>query len=193
MFATDYRRRSSINQALGVISQNLLGFQNGMSTIPFNNDGKNFGLFAKLDENYNSMGRTDQENCIEMEEAEPRQFCNMKENILRLEELAKKNGISLDDDSLDNGQCLFNCEMNPSTNIFARRDSLNPSTNLFGRGDSLGSTCWFNAGRRFSGLKPEHLLDEHKLSLLVYQFGLEHVRELPELPMEAINKCLLTV
>ena len=168
MFATSNRRRSSLST--------FWLFQNSLAGAA--NTGNNTGQFTKADEFF---GRTEQENCVEMEDAEPVQFCNMKENILRLEELAKKNGISLDDDRLDNSRALFFQEQgNPNANRFARRDS-------------LGSTCWFNMGRRFSGLKPEHLPEENRLAQLVCQFGLEHVRELPDLPMEAINSCLLPV
>jgi hypothetical protein len=173
MFGLGNRRRSSF-------SQNLWLFTNSVSNTDFNNAANN-RQFTKSNENDELFDRIDQENCMEMDEAEPLQFCNLKENILRLEELAKKNGISLDDDRLDgNGQYFFQEQMNPRGNTFARRDS-------------LGSTCWFNMGRRFSGLKPEHLPEENRLAQLVCQFGLEHVRELPDLPMEAINKCLLAV
>ena len=170
MFAFGNRRRSSLTNLW--LLQNSLS--NGATT------GDNTGQFNKPDKIDALFGRVEQENCVEMDDAEPLQFCNLKENILRLEELAKKNGISLDDDRLDNRRpSFFQEQVNPNANIFARRDSL--------------GSCFFNVGRRFSGLKPEHLPEENRLAQLVCQFGLEHVRELPDLPMEAINKCLLPV
>ena len=175
MFGTSNGRRMSLTP------QNFWLVQDSVSSATFNNSAKYIRQFSRSNEIDDFIRRTNQDNCVEMDDGEPLQFCNLKENILRLEELAKKNGISLDDDRLDNnGQYLFQqlCEVNPSANMFARRDS-------------LGSACWFNAGRRFSGLKPEHLPEENRLAQLVCQFGLEHVRELPELPMEMINNCLV--
>ena len=170
------------NRRSSLFSQNIWLAQNSFSTTNLNGVGNMRQLPKSIENNgFEIMDHTNNENCVEMDEAEPLQFCNLKENILRLEELAKKNGISLDDDRIDNaGQSLFQelCNVNPNANMrFARRDS-------------LGSSCWL--GRRFSGLKPEHLPEENRLAQLVCQFGLQHVQELPELPMEAINKCLLT-
>lgn len=136
--------------------------------------------FSKSNELAGFAGRINADNCVEMDEGEPIQFCNLKENILRLEELAKKNGISLDDDQVD-GHTLFQelFEVNPS------------ATMRLAKRDSTGPTCWFNVGRRFSGLKPEHLPEENKLAQLESQFGLQHITELPDLPMDAISNCLL--
>ena len=121
---------------------------------------------------------------MEMDEAEPVQLCNMKENILRLEELAKKNGISLDDDTIDVG----------GPNLFQELCNVNPKANArLVKQDSFDSSSWLNVGRRFSGLKPEHVPEENRLAQLVRQFGLQYVSELPVLPTEAINTCLLAV
>ena len=119
------------------------------------------------------------------EDLEPVQFCNIKENILRLEELAKRNGISLEDDRIDN----------LGGNFYEEPPHIIPNNNMQTRRDSSGTTAafWFDAGRRFSGLKPEHLPEENRLAQLVCQFGLENVQELPQLPTDAIKHCLLTV
>lgn len=178
MFPSANRQPGTINEAL--MTQGFWMVQNSASNPAINNNLQNNRSFAWLNECIDNRAN---ELEGDMDEEQPIQFCNMKENILRLEELAKKNGISLDDDRIDiGGQNLFEelCEVNPRAKILVRRDS-------------FGSPCWFDACRRFSGLKPEHVPEETKLAQLVYQFGLEHVRELPVLPMEAINSCLLAV
>lgn len=174
MFETA-RRRSSLFSA-----QNFLLFQNAVSAM-------NSTHFPNPNQTINqdfASTVNQQENCVEMDEAEPVQLCNMKENILRLEELAKKNGISLDDDTIDVGE----------PNLFQELCNVNPKANArFVKQDSFDSSSWLNVGRRFSGLKPEHVPEENRLAQLVCQFGLQHVRELPVLATEAINTCLLAV
>ena len=174
MFETA-RRRSSLFSA-----QNFLLVQNAVSAMNsthFSNPNQsiNQGFASTVNQ---------QDNCMEMDEAEPVQLCNMKENILRLEELAKKNGISLDDDTIDVG----------GPNLFQELCNVNPKANArFVKQDSFDSSSWLNVGRRFSGLKPEHVPEENRLAQLVRQFGLQHVSELPVLPTEAINTCLRAV
>ena len=173
MFETA-RRRSSLFSA-----QNFWLVQNAVSATN-SNDMANKTHFFNPNINNDFASANQQENCVEMEEAEPLQFCNMKENILRLEELAKKNGISLDDDRIEVG----------GQNLFQELCNVNPRAR-FVKQDSFDSSSWLNVGRRFSGLKPEHVPEENKLAQLVRQFSLEHVSELPVLPTEAINTCLL--
>lgn len=173
MFETA-RRRSSLFSA-----QNFLLVQNAVSATN-SNDMRNKTHFFNPNESNGFASVTQQENCVEMDEAEPLQLCNIKENILRLEELAKKNGISLDDDRVDVG----------GPNLFQELCNVNPRAR-FAKQDSFDSSSWLNVGRRFSGLKPEHVPEENRLAQLVCQFGLQYVSELPVLPTEAINTCLL--
>lgn len=118
-----------------------------------------------------------------VEEVEPMQICNLNENVLRLEELVQKKGMTLTLNNEDLNGDLYEelVELNSRTNTASEPQ----------REVSLTTSCLFT-GRRFSGLKSEDvdLLDERILTQLIYEFGLENVRELPVLRTEAIKNYL---
>lgn len=115
---------------------------------------------------------------MEADEEETMQICNLNESVLRLEELVHKKGMTLE---------LNNDGIDSLRDLYQELFGLNTRTNM----TSERRTSWL-PGRKFSGLKSEdvEMLDERKLTQLVHEFGLEKVRELPVLKMEAIKNYL---
>ena len=109
------------------------------------------------------------------DDLEPMQICNLNESVLRLEELAQRKEVTFkfSNEGINGLQALYHelVELN------SRADN------------NCACAQQTDTGRRFSGLRSEDvdLLDEHQLTQLVYEFGLEKIRELPVLQMETIQ------
>lgn len=117
---------------------------------------------------------------INVEEAEPMQICNLNESVLRLEELAEKKQMTFK---------LSNDGVHGLRALYHELDELNSRATK--RSEESRPSCFTRGQTRSSGLRSEDadlLIDEQRLSQLVYEFGLEKIHELPVLKMETITK-----